>query len=135
MDEQPWIDQPARELVASRNKPEDWARNVLDYDPYEGDYGNGRTLLNTICIAARKGRCFTCEGDITKGMLVRVLKGVDEDGFYGGRHCELCCDAMALESAALAGEITDDDAYDAAMRAIDARHAARHAAPGVPDAR
>lgn len=130
MAEESWIDPAACGLVASRSKPNNWARNVLDYDPYDGDYGDSRTLINTIRVAARKGRCFTCEGEITRGMLVRVLKGVDEDGFYGGRHCEPCCDAMALESAALAGEITDDDAYDVAMSAMERRHAARRLAAG-----
>ena len=122
--------------AAERNKPAGWTRNVIDYDPFDGDFGDGseRTLTDEIRIAKRGGTCRECAQPVTKGMLVRVIKKADSEGFYGGRVCEPCCDAMATVSAAHCGEgdegDEDEDGPDP-YAAMDARHALRDATGGA----
>lgn len=113
-------------IIAERAKPADWARNVLDYDPFDGDFGDGseRTLTDEIRVAQRAGTCRECAQPIVKGMLVRVIKKADSEGFYGGRVCEPCCDAMATVSDAYCGNGDDGDGPDP-FEAMEARYAMR----------
>lgn len=126
-------------------KPPLWSELVLEYDPFDGDFGDGseRTLTDEIRVAKRRGECRECGETITAGQLTRVIKKVDSDGFYGGRCCELCCNAMAHVSEAMRGEGDDDSAmtdeeYDKKRDAMDVRHRIRldkeAAARGAPNA-
>ena len=106
------------------HKPDGWLQAVLDYDIFDGDFGDGseRQLLNVVRIAKRGGVCRECEQAITKGMLVRVIKMADSEGFYGGRCCEPCCDAQATMT------LDPEDCGDA----VTARHALRRDLFGTP---
>jgi hypothetical protein len=55
--------------------------------------------------------------------LTATKRGPDNEGFYGGRVCEPCCDCMAAVSASHCGEGDEDgpDPHDA----MDARWALR----------
>ena len=112
----------------TENKPLNWQEDVLAYDPFDGDIGDGseRTIADEIRVAKRRGTCRECGEDIRKGMLVRVIKKVDSDGFYGGRVCEPCCDAMAAVSRALGDDDSmPDEEYEEAVTAMDRRHLLR----------
>lgn len=89
---------------------------VTSVDLLAGDFGNGsmRTILDAVRQAKRRGICRECLGPICKGEITRVVKMVDNDGFYGGRCCQACCDAMAIS-------------WRDGGRAIEARHALRMA--------
>lgn len=104
-----------------------WIALVLDYDPFDGDFGDGteRTLRDDVKPATRRGTCRECKHSIVKGEIVRFIKKVDSEGFYGGRCCQACCTAMAQVSFALSGgfEDEDDDDYAGAIDAMTARHA------------
>jgi len=82
-------------------RDETWRDLVLSHDLFAGDFGDGseRTLCNKIAIAKRGGKCRECTGPIKKGETIRVIKMVDSEGFYGGRCCQACCDAMALSAS------------------------------------
>lgn len=76
----------------------EWIQAVLDYDPFDGDFGDGteHSIANEIRVAKRGGKCWQCGGPIQKGEVVRVFKIADSEGIYGGRCCRACCDAMAV---------------------------------------
>lgn len=110
------------EIETLRAKSAGWVALVLEHDLFSGDFGDGieRTLYDEIRIVKRGGICAVCQGAVTKGTAARYLKKADSDGFYGGRYCEACCDAMALDSQLNRGEFEDlpDDEYDAVYAKI-----------------
>lgn len=112
----------------------EWCELVIEYDPFEGDFGDGteRTLRDEVGVAGRRGGCRCCGQPILKGEIVRVIKKVDSEGFYGGRCCVQCCEAMAKVSFALRGGFGDDDeAYAAAIDAMEERAALLAVVPHV----
>ena len=77
---------------------QEWRAAVLAHAPFEGDFGDGseRTLIDEIQTAKRRAQCRDCAGPIVKGDVIRVVKKVDGQSFYGGRYCRLCCNAMVM---------------------------------------
>lgn len=75
----------------------DYKSAVVLHDLFAGDFGDGseRTIIDEVRIVKRRGVCRECLGPIKKGEVCRVVKMVDREGFYGGRCCQDCCDAMA----------------------------------------
>lgn len=75
----------------------EWNRLVLDYDPFEGDFGNGseRKLCDEIRVVKRRGKCRECGQDVARGTFARTIKKADSEGLYGGRICQDCCNCMA----------------------------------------
>lgn len=104
----------------------EWRELVTEYDPFDGDFGDGteRTLRDDVSVAKRRGVCRECGQPILKGEIVRTIKKADSEGFYGGRCCVLCCEAMAKVSFAYRGGFGgDDEAYTAAIDAMGERAA------------
>jgi hypothetical protein len=113
-------------LILARAKGNDWKQHALDYDPFDGDFGDGseRTLTDELRVAQRRGTCRECAQAIVKGQIVRVIKKADNEGFYGGRICEPCLDAIVILNRGLSGDESIEDPY----AAFDARQALRHGA-------
>lgn len=86
-------------LATSLGRTAEWAEYVVTSDPFAGDFGDGseRTLEDRLVVAKRGGPCRgfdgPCERGVAKGDLVRVIRKVDSDGFFGGRLCPACLDA------------------------------------------
>ena len=93
-------------------RDEGWAVFVATEDPFAGDFGDGseRTFEDRLVVAKRGGPCRgmvgTCEHGVRKGEIARVVRKVDGDGFYGGRICIRCLDALYAEWKA---DVDNDD--------------------------
>lgn len=87
----------AVEAVAVDRMSDDYKSAVLAEDLFAGDFGDGseRVIVDEVRVVKRRGICRECLGPIRKGEVCRVVKMVDREGFYGGRCCQDCCDAMA----------------------------------------
>lgn len=91
------------------NKSREWVDAALSFDPFMGDFGDGteRVLKDQLDVVRRGGHCMyspqmssgisDCKGSgrVVKGELVRTIRKVDEDGWFGGRICHACLDAEA----------------------------------------
>lgn len=86
-------------LAVANGRTAEWADHVCTFDPFDGDFGDGseRALVDELRIAKRAGPCRGFDGPcgrgVQKGDIVRVIKMVDIEGFYGGRLCTACLDA------------------------------------------
>lgn len=94
----------------ANGRDEGWAVHVATEDPFAGDFGDGseRTLEDRLIIAKRRGPCRgmdgPCDHGVRKGEIARVIRKVDSDGFYGGRVCIRCLDAVYADWKSEAGE-------------------------------
>ncbi len=89
---------------------------VLNYNPFEGDFGapGDKCLKDKIVTARKGGFCHDCGQEIKPGERIRSAAHIFDGALMGYRWCQLCCEAMAL---------WDTDNGDA----ITARHALRRA--------
>ena len=92
-------------VAVAAGRTAEWAEYVVTSDLFAGDFGDGseRTLADHLTIAQRGGPCRECQhtdraAPIVKGEIVRVIKMVDSEGFYGGRVCVRCLDRDYAEA-------------------------------------
>lgn len=94
-------------------KPSGWVEAVKSHDLFEGDFGddNEHIITNEIRVVQRSSACFECGQKTVKGQLCWDLRMADNEGMYGGRVCEACCDAIA--DLTLRADDEDYDPFDA----------------------
>jgi hypothetical protein len=107
----------SRAVAVAAGRSAEWAEYVVTSDLFAGDFGDGseRTLADHLTIAKRGGRCHGCAqtdlaAPIVKGEIVRVIKMVDSEGFYGGRVCVRCLDRDYAEGNPSDDDLEDDEA-------------------------
>lgn len=91
--------------MSERTRDAAWRHAVLSYD-FDGSAKDNyiQARFRDVIVTARKpNTCSTCFGSITPGTLNRVEVVKMDDEVLHARHCQDCCDAMAVwpESDAL----------------------------------
>ena len=99
---------------------EDFERDVLDFDPFEGDFGEqGDTVItNKMVNAAKEHKCCHCKCTITKGERHRCQTGKYDGELMTHRWCAACCQLMACIAASDDQSSDDDDDCDASTDAV-----------------
>lgn len=85
-------------------------RFILDFDPFEGDFGapGDKVFTNRMAIARKPGPCSHCDMEITKGERVRRQTSKFDGELMTHRWCALCCAAMANYEAEAEDEERDE---------------------------
>lgn len=92
-------------------RTEDFERDVLAFDPFDGDFGEpgDSVLRNKMVTARREGPCSHCGNQISKGERVRSMSAIFGN-LMSYRWCALCCAAMAKCQAEEDGDDDSDNA-------------------------
>mgnify|MGYP001139135014 CR=1 FL=1 len=69
-------------------------QDCLMFDPFDGDDGESRVLLDKMVVARKQHDCFHCGGAIGVGATHRHMKEVFDGAFHVFRWCGECCKAM-----------------------------------------
>jgi len=72
---------------------------ALDYDPFDGDFGDsGDHLFQDKMVRAKKEhKCSHCLGPIVAGETYRSRREVSWSEFFCFKWCAACCEAMVFE--------------------------------------
>lgn len=73
-----------------------WETEVLEYDPFEGDFGDqGDTVFKDRIVKARSEHsCSMCSDKVTVGEVHRYIAAKFDGQLMTYRYCHACCDAM-----------------------------------------
>lgn len=79
-------------------KPQsEWEREVLAYDPFEGDFGDSGDVIfkDRFVVARKQFQCVHCRGTIFPRQVNRYLVARFDGEMRTYRWCSFCCEAMA----------------------------------------
>lgn len=72
--------------------------DILAYDPFADDFGEGERTVKDGLVSARKQHdngCFNCGATISRGEVHRrIIEVAPQNGWLTTRFCNLCCHAM-----------------------------------------